>query len=132
MTRWEPKSKSSDNLCLFAVHKLARNHRFWKAKSFYNWWIPILYMMHQSVWNDAPYNICCYFYEFFCLVPSNWHLLLKKATFQFTEYIYGNRLKTHFTCIRCKICWVMTVIRSMLDNLFLIVCIFCIKQLLEM
>ena len=85
------------------------------------------YMIHQIVWNDAPYNICCYFYEFFCLVPSNWHLLLKKATFQFTEYIYGNRLKTHFRCIRCKICWVMIVIRSMLDNLFLIVCIFCIK-----
>ena len=39
------------------------------------------------------------FYEFFCLVPSNWYLLLKKATFQFTEYISGNRLKTHFTCI---------------------------------
>ena len=49
-------------------------------------------MMHLTI-------ICCYFYEFFCLVPSNWHLLLKKATFQFTEYIYGNRLKTHFTCI---------------------------------
>ena len=85
------------------------------------------YMIHQNVWNDAPYNICCYFYEFFCLVPSNWYLLLKKATFQFTEYIYGNHLKTHFTCIRCKICWVMIVIRSMLDNLLLIVCIFCIK-----
>ena len=85
------------------------------------------YMIHQNVWNDAPYNICCYFYEFFCVVPCNWYLLLKKATFQFTEYIYGNRLKTHFTCIRCKICWVMIVIRSMLDNLLLIVCIFCIK-----
>ena len=41
LTQWEPKSKSSDNPCLLAVHKLARNHRFWKAKSFYNWWIPI-------------------------------------------------------------------------------------------
>ena len=41
LTRWEPKSKSSDNPCLFPVHKSARNQRFWKAKSFYNWWIPI-------------------------------------------------------------------------------------------
>ena len=25
------------------------------------------FMIHQSVWNYAPYSICCYFYEFFCL-----------------------------------------------------------------
>ena len=49
------KSKSSDNPCLFAVHKSARNQRFWKAKSFYNWWIPIydtskcLKIMHLTI-----------------------------------------------------------------------------------
>ena len=41
---WLDESQKANRLithCLFAVHKLARNHRFWKAKSFYNWWIPI-------------------------------------------------------------------------------------------
>ena len=39
------------------------------------------------------------FMNFFVLFSPIGIFLLKKATFQFTEYIYGNRLKTHFTCI---------------------------------
>ena len=85
------------------------------------------YMIHQSVWNYAPYNIWCYFYEFFCLCSVQLVSFIEKSKFQFTEYIYGNDFKNHFRCIRCKICWIVIVIRSMLDNLFLIVSIFCSK-----
>ena len=39
------------------------------------------YMIHQNVWNDAPYNICCYFYEFFVLFPPIGIFYWKKQLF---------------------------------------------------
>ena len=44
-----------------------------------------LYMIHQSVWNYAPDNICCYFYEFFCLCSLQLVSFIEKSNFS----VYG-------------------------------------------
>ena len=43
------------------------------------------YMIHQSVWNYAPDNICCYFYEFFCLCSLQLVSFIEKSNFS----VYG-------------------------------------------
>ena len=54
------------------------------------------YMIHQNVWNDAPYNICCYFYDFFLSCSLQLVSFIEKSNFSVYGVYIWKSLKNSF------------------------------------